>query len=104
MAGDIVKVELDPEVFKMMQEAADKWNDKLLQVSSTQPLVITTEHVISYIQYRYVDVFTSNNFFCEYGKKSRKRHFHGYLISRIMSLWSCNVHVYTVYAEIFMGV
>ena len=34
VAGDIVKVELDPEVFKMMHEAADLWKDKLSMVIS----------------------------------------------------------------------
>ena len=32
VAGDIVKVELDPDVFKMMHEAALLWNDTLSQV------------------------------------------------------------------------
>ena len=32
VAGDIVKVELDPDVFKMMHEAAGLWKDSLSQV------------------------------------------------------------------------
>ena len=35
VAGDMVKVELDPEVFKMMHEAADLWKDDLSMVIST---------------------------------------------------------------------
>ena len=33
VAGDFVKVELDPEVFKMMHDAAGLWNDNLTEVS-----------------------------------------------------------------------
>ena len=33
VAGDLVKVELDPDVFKMMHEAAGLWNDKMAGVN-----------------------------------------------------------------------
>ena len=33
VAGDFVKVELDPEVFKMMQKAAGLWSDDMTAVS-----------------------------------------------------------------------
>ena len=48
----------------------------------------------------YVEIFV-RTIFCEYGKKSRKRKICGNSISRIMNLPSCNVQVYTLYAEIF---
>ena len=32
VAGDFVKVELDPEVFKMMHEACDLWSDSMTKV------------------------------------------------------------------------
>ena len=32
VAGDIVNVELDPEVFKMMHEARDMWQDYMTKV------------------------------------------------------------------------
>ena len=32
VAGDIVKVELNPEVFKMMHEAGGLWNDAMTEV------------------------------------------------------------------------
>ena len=35
MAGDFVKTELDPEVFKMMHEAVCLWNKGMPLVTST---------------------------------------------------------------------
>ena len=32
MAGDIITIELDPDVFKMMQEAVGSWSDEMAQV------------------------------------------------------------------------
>ena len=32
VAGDFVKVDLDPEVFKMMNEARNMWDDSLTKV------------------------------------------------------------------------
>ena len=32
VAGDIVKVDLDPEVFKMMHEAGGLWRDSMTNV------------------------------------------------------------------------
>ena len=35
VAGDFVKTELDPEVFKMMHVAAGLWNNRMPLVTST---------------------------------------------------------------------
>ena len=32
VAGDLIKVDLDPEVFRMMQEAIGQWDDNISQV------------------------------------------------------------------------
>ena len=51
-----------------------------------------------YNVYMYVQIFVKTNF-REHGRKLLVN-FHGYLLLRVMNLRSCNVYVYTVYAEI----
>ena len=42
VAGDLVKVELDPEVFKMMHKAAGLWTDSLSLVNQCAYYVLAS--------------------------------------------------------------